>query len=303
MERRSFDAVATVEFSTGELTHLQRDIYTSFNSTLSPPFYRSNSREQLYGAAAGANVKITNVQIALRYATEGDDASRLVMALEGKYASFSSSDFMDAVQQESTSGMSVYDTTRYSEFSSQFAHRFADASPDGTGFGITGRVGWTSTSESWLVGVAGVAEFSRLSYTFSLQPQTFQNLFSRQRTQTPRIDTTYTFSFDTTYTSVNFTHKGRSVRVRVALPFAAEFHPWGTIHVRAGWAPQFVSDFADDKGTDNGDIQENARLDLSEASFGMGVQMFERLHVDLLLLSYGNIFSPSHWNIAVMYSL
>ncbi len=303
MERRSFDAVATVEFSTGELKHLQRDIYTSFNSSLSPPSYRSNSREQLYETVSGANVKVTNVQLGLRYAIECDNDSRLVLALEGKYASFSSSDFMDAVQQESTSGLSAYDTTRYSQFSSLFARRLAEGSPDGTGFGINARVGWTSTSESWLVAVASVAEFSRLSYKFTTQPRTFQNLFSRQRTQTPRIDTTDTFSFDTSYTSGSFAHKGRSVRVRVALPFAAEFHPWETVHVRAGWAPQFISDFVDDKGGDNGDIRENARLDLSEVSFGMGVQLFERLQVDLFLPNFGNIFSPSHWNIAAQYNL
>jgi hypothetical protein len=283
------EAVGTVEMLNGTSEQVQSYNYESYEA------YRwtDTARLYLYGrqrVEAGwstEDIKGTNIRLDMRYHQPLPEGRTFTAQLGGGVAFFSSDGTQRVVSQ-------YVDTTSsfYTSGSSMLSRWTRITTPDGFGFQLNARVGWTFPVEQFLLAAGTIVNVGHIAFDYDAQrsqTDTLRQWFNGSDSLVRALGSTSTPA-----------HSSSGLTLRVALPIAMEVEALKDFHIRAGWVPQYVRNVNEDISDENGFRKTSDNLDAMTMTFGLGYQIFQKLRVDMA--NYGDLAQPRSWNIAAQYN-
>ncbi len=283
------EAIGTVEILKGTSEQAARRHYGSYEA------YRSSDtarpyvyyRKRIEEGWSTEDIKGTNIRLDVRYHQLLTEGRSFTAQLGGGVALFSSDGTQRVVSQ-------YVDTTGsyYTSGSSMLSRWTRTTTPDGFGFQVNARVGWTFPLEPFSLAAGTTVNVGHIAFDYDAQRSQMDTLhqwFSGRDSVVRALG------------SVTMTGHSNSVLIlRIALPIAMEVEALKDFHVRAGWVPQYVRNVNKDNSDDNGFRRTSDNLDATTMTFGIGYQILERLRVDMA--NHGDLAQPRSWNIAAQYN-
>jgi len=283
------EAIGTLEILKGTSKHVERHNYESYEAYCSSDTARPyvNTRQRLDEASSTEEIKGTNIRIDMRYHQLLNEGRIFTAQLGGGAAFFSS----DGTQRE----LSQYLDTSGSYYAtgmSLLSRLTQIATPDGFGFQVNARVGWTFPLEPFFLAAGTSVNVGHIAFDYDAQRSqvdTLHRWFSGRDSLLRAVAS-----------ATKPAHSNSVLILRIALPIAMEVEALKDFHIRAGWVPQYVRNVNKDNSDDNGFRKTSDNLDATTMTFGIGYQIVKRLRLDMA--NFGDLAQPRSWNIAAQYN-
>jgi hypothetical protein len=283
------EAIGTLEILKGTSKHVERHNYGSYEAYRSSDTARPyvNTRQRLDEASSAEEIKGTNIRIDMRYHQPLAEGRTFTAQLGGGVAFFSS----DGTQRE----LSQYLDTSGSYYAtgmSLLSRLTQIATPDGFGFQVNARIGWTFPLEPFFLAAGTTVNVGHIAFDYDAQRSqvdTLHRWFSGRDSLLRAVAS-----------ATKPAHSNSVLILRIALPIAMEVEALKDFHIRAGWVPQYVRNVNKGNSDDNGFRKTSDNLDVATMTFGIGYQIVKRLRVDMA--NYGDLAQPRNWNIAAQYN-
>ena len=283
------EAIGSVEALNGTSEQVQLENTESFDG------YRYMDTARLYVSYHGsfqdvrstASMRGTNIRLDFRYHEPLEEGRTFTAQLGGSVAFFSSEDSQNNLSRSTdTSGQ------WYTQGTTLLTQLTRTGSPNGFGFQVNARTGWTLLFDPFLLAAATVVNASHLTYDYDA-PATQGDTLTQWSSGSASV-------IRSSGENKTIGHSHSVLILRLAVPIALEVEALKELYIRAGWVPQYVRNVNKDDSNDNGFRNTSDNLDVTTMTFGVGYQILKKLRVDMV--NYGDLAQPRSWNIAAQYT-